>query len=142
MQTNALGPLLRLEITADGVRNHRVQFGKRIALRGDAAAARRIPARNVTAGFGARLDLENDFTHGKKLRANCIKVNELTGGVFGLCRIMERTKFAADGVRFHLLVSQSSSANGRSSASDSHRSCSEGPWMADQISATVLMPEN
>jgi hypothetical protein len=79
MQTDALWPLLRLEISAHGIGDHRVQFRERIALRGDAAAAWRVPARDVTAGFRARLDLENDFSnraHAEKLSARRIGVNE------------------------------------------------------------------
>ena len=59
MQTDALGPLFRLEVTADGIGNHRVQFCERISLSSDAAAAARcVPARDVTTGFRPRLDLE------------------------------------------------------------------------------------
>ena len=67
MQTDPLGPLLRLEVTADGIGDHRVQFRERISLRGDPTASRSIPARDVSAGFRARLDVKGDFAHGKKL---------------------------------------------------------------------------
>jgi hypothetical protein len=79
MQTDALGPLLRLEVTAHGIGDHRVQFRKRISLRSDAATARGVPARHVTAGFRTRLHLENDFTnraHAGTLRAWQFGVNE------------------------------------------------------------------
>ena len=79
MQPDTLGPLPRLEVTADGIGDHRVQFRERIALRGDAAAARRIPARNVAAGFRARRHLKNDFSnhaHAGKLSAMRKGVNE------------------------------------------------------------------
>jgi hypothetical protein len=61
MQTDAPGPLFRLEVTADRIGNYRVQFCERISLRSD-AAARCVPARDLTAGFRTRLDLENDFS--------------------------------------------------------------------------------
>jgi len=70
MQTDALGPFFRFKIAADGIGNHRIQFRERVPLRGDAATARRVPARHITAGLRARLDLENDFTHKKKLMQN------------------------------------------------------------------------
>ena len=80
MQADAFGPLLRLEVAADGIGDHRVQFRERISLRGDAAAvARRVPARDVTAGFRARRDLENDFNnraHARKLSAMWFGVNQ------------------------------------------------------------------
>src|SRR5476649_1047141 len=78
MQTDALGPLLRLEVTSDGIGDHRVQFRERISLRGDAAAvARRVPARDVAAGFRARRDLENDFSN----RAHAGKLSAMRFGV-------------------------------------------------------------
>ena len=79
MQPDALGPLFRLEVTADGIGDHRVQFRERISLGRDAAAARSVPARDVAAGFRTRLDLENDFSkraHTGKLSARRIGVNE------------------------------------------------------------------
>ena len=42
MQTDALGPLFRLEVTADGIGNHRIQFCERISLRSDATAETRV----------------------------------------------------------------------------------------------------
>lgn len=78
MQADALGPLLRLEVTADGIGDHRVQFRERISLRGDAATvARRVPARDITAGFRARRDLENDFSN----RAHAGKLSAMRFGV-------------------------------------------------------------
>src|SRR5665213_2711048 len=78
MQADALGPLLRLEVTADRIGDHRVQFRERISLRGDAAAvARRVPARDITAGFRARRDLENDFSN----RAHAGKLSAMRFGV-------------------------------------------------------------
>ena len=78
MQTDALGPLLRLEVAADGIGDHRVQFRERISLRGDAATvARRVPARDLTAGFRARRDLENDFSN----RAHAGKLSAMRFGV-------------------------------------------------------------
>ncbi len=78
MQADALGPLLRLEVTADGIGDHRVQFRERISLRGDAAAvARRVPTRDVAAGFRARRDLENDFSN----RAHTGKLSAMRFGV-------------------------------------------------------------
>ena len=77
MQADALGPLFRLEVTADGIGDHRVQFRERISLRGDAAAARRVPARDVAAGFRARRDLENNFSN----RAHAGKLSAMRFGV-------------------------------------------------------------
>jgi len=78
MQTDALGPLLRLEVTADGIGDHRVQFRERVSLRGDAATvARRVPARDVAAGFRARRDLENYFSN----RAHAGKLSAMRFGV-------------------------------------------------------------
>src|SRR5438067_13413031 len=79
MQTDAFWPLLRLEVTAHGIGDHRVQFCERISLSGNAAAARRVPSRDITARLRARLDLENDFSnraHTGKLRAMRAGVNE------------------------------------------------------------------
>ena len=42
MQTDALGPLFRLEVTADGIGNHRIQFCERISLRSDATTETRV----------------------------------------------------------------------------------------------------
>ena len=70
MQADALRTILWIEVTVHRIGDHGVQFGERITLRGDSATPRRIPARDVTTGFGARLDLENDFNnldHGRKL---------------------------------------------------------------------------
>jgi len=77
MQTDALGPLLWFKVTANGIGNHRIQFRERISLRGDAAAARRVPARDIAAGFRTRLDLENDFSN----RAHAGKLNAMRFGV-------------------------------------------------------------
>ena len=82
MQTDALGPLFRLEVTAEGIGNHRVQFCERISLRSDAAAAaRRVPARDIAAGFRTRLHLERDFSNraqAAKLGARRIGINAAT----------------------------------------------------------------
>jgi hypothetical protein len=77
MQKNALGSLLRLEVTANGIGDHRVQFCERISLCGDAAAARRVPARDLAAGFRAWCDLKNDFSN----RAHAGKLSAMRFGV-------------------------------------------------------------
>ena len=64
MQTDALGPLFRLEATANNIGDHRGECGERISLRGDAAAARRVPARHITAGLHTRRDLKNNSSSG------------------------------------------------------------------------------
>ena len=63
MQPDALGTFPILEVAAHGIGDHRIQFGEGVALRGDAAAARSVPARDVAAGSRARFYLENDFFH-------------------------------------------------------------------------------
>src|SRR5882724_11856240 len=81
MQADAFGPFFRSEVTAGGIGDHRVQFRERISLRGDAAAAQRVPARDVTAGFRARLGLKDDFNnraHAGKLSAMRLGVNAAT----------------------------------------------------------------
>src|SRR5262249_29204661 len=50
-------------ITGHGVGNHAVEFGKGIALGGDATTGGIIPTRHETTGFGARLNGERDFLH-------------------------------------------------------------------------------
>src|ERR1035437_7636462 len=104
MQADAFGPLLRLEVTADGIGDHRVQFRERISLRGDAAAAWRVPARDVTAGFRTRLDVKGDFAHGGKLRANSIKVNESPGFGFGFRLAVQGVELSGGGIALHLPI--------------------------------------
>ncbi len=66
MQTDALRPPLWREVTFHSIGDHGIEFGKRITLGRDAASARRIPTRNETARFGARLNLKGYFAHGEK----------------------------------------------------------------------------
>ena len=61
-QAHLLGPFARLKIATHGISYHRIQFGERITLGGDAAAFRRIPARHVASGFRARFHPEYDFS--------------------------------------------------------------------------------
>ena len=78
MQADSLGTLFRLEVTAHGVGDHRVQFGERISLRSDTTPARCVPACDVTAGFCTRLNLENNLSnraHPGRLSAGRIGVN-------------------------------------------------------------------
>src|ERR1035437_3269856 len=105
MQADAFRTLFRLEVTADGIGDHRVQFCERTSLRGDAATvARRVPARDVAAGFAARLNVKGDFAHGGKLRANSIKVNESPGFGFGFRLAVQGVELAGGGIAFHLFV--------------------------------------
>jgi hypothetical protein len=103
VQPDAPGTSISLEIACHSVGNHYIQLSERIALGRDASAARRIPARHITARSRARLNLEDDFSilaHTEKIPALETGVNRRTSqaiprGVFW--RRVGRPKWRAAG---------------------------------------------
>ncbi len=61
MHPHTLRTLVWLKAARNRISDHRIQFAKRVALRGDASALGSVPARHIAARIGARLNIKDDF---------------------------------------------------------------------------------